>query len=91
MRRNRISEKQGKTFIEEFQAIPAKQYNIVPHLKRAYKDAIKFNYTIYDMVYLAIAESENVPLISGDEKLVNAVKAGKSFVTYISDIGKILQ
>lgn len=91
VRRNRISENQGKAFIEELQAIPVKLYNIVPIIKKAYKEAIKFKYTVYDMVYLSTAESENIQLISGDEKLVNAVKDSKSFVTHISNIRKIIQ
>ncbi|MBM4135611.1 MAG: type II toxin-antitoxin system VapC family toxin [Nitrospira sp.] len=91
VRRNRISEKQGKMFIEELQAIPMEQYNIATHINRIYKDAVKYKYAIYDMVYLAIAELEEIQFISSDERLVNTVKSTKPFVKYVSDLKNILK
>ena len=85
VRRNRISEDEGKLFIEELQSIPVRLYQIAPNINRIYEDAVKYKYAIYDIAYLAVAELENIQFITGDEKLVNAVKDTNQFIKHISD------
>lgn len=41
---------------------------------------------LYDISYMVIAEIENIPLITGDEKFFNTIKGNKSFVKYLSDL-----
>lgn len=38
---------------------------------------------------MVIAEIENIPLITGDEKFFNTVKGNKSFVRYLSNLERI--
>lgn len=37
---------------------------------------------------MVIAETENIPLITGDKRFYNTVKEDKTFVKYLSDLEK---
>lgn len=78
-------------FVEELQSIPTMPYEIIPNIKKTYQDAVKYKHVIYDMVYLTVAELENIQFITGDEKLINTVTDTKLFVKHISELKDILK
>lgn len=89
VKRDRITKELGQEFIEELQSIKITQIPIVSYLQTIYEEAQIYRYAVYDISYMVIAEIENIPLITGDEKFFNTVKGNKSFVRYLSDLERI--
>lgn len=67
--RHVISEYIGVTSIQELCALPLNRYPHTMLIERAY--AFRKNATIYDGLYLALAEGLNVPFITKDRALAN--------------------
>jgi len=44
-------------------------------LKDAFAIAATFDRTVYDCIYVALSVASNVPLVTADERLVNALAA----------------
>jgi predicted nucleic acid-binding protein len=44
-------------------------------LQRAYEVAVTYKRSVYDAMYVALSVQEQCPLVTADEKLVNAVGA----------------
>ena len=55
-------------------------------IRRATDLAFKYGITIYDAVYLALAETDEVPLYTADERLM--VKTTQPRIRHIRDYGK---
>ncbi len=51
-----------------------------PLLERSIQTAYKFNITVYDACFLAVAHIENKPLITADDKLAKRAKGFKQLV-----------
>jgi predicted nucleic acid-binding protein len=60
----------------------------LPPPKRAYTLARKYRRSVYDSLYLDLAEPRRCESWTGDRKLYNAVKAQLPFVRWIGDYGK---
>jgi predicted nucleic acid-binding protein len=56
----------------------------VPLLPRALEIAKQFRQTVYDCLYIALAEREGCELASADDKLVKAVQTSLPFVIPLS-------
>jgi predicted nucleic acid-binding protein len=56
------------------------------HLSRALAIAQRFRQTVYDCLYVALAERERCELVSADDKLVKAVQAALPFVISLSSL-----
>jgi predicted nucleic acid-binding protein len=89
VKRDRITKELGQEFIEELQSIKITQIPIISYLQKIYEEAQIYRYAVYDISYMVIAEIENIPLITGDEKFFNTVKGNKSFVRYLSNLERI--
>jgi predicted nucleic acid-binding protein len=59
--------------LNEFQAVPIRFISTAVLLDAAYRIAVTHRRTVYDALYLALSEKENCPMITSDERLVNAV------------------
>lgn len=82
-RRGRITRSQADRIIQSFgnldiEIIPQPWGEMLP-LARQY------DRSVYDAAYLSLAERLGEPLITGDERLYNAVKGKLDFVLYIAD------
>ena len=58
----------------------------VPLLPRALEIAKQFRQTVYDCLYIALAEREGCELVTADDKLVKAVQPALPFVLPLSSL-----
>jgi len=58
----------------------------VPLLPRALEIAKQFRQTVYDCLYIALAEREGCELVTADDKLVNAVQTTLPFALRLSSL-----
>ena len=58
----------------------------VPLLPRALEIAKRFQQTVYDCPYVALAEREAYELVTADDKLVKAVQPALPFVLSLSSL-----
>lgn len=58
----------------------------VPLLPRALEIAKQFHQTVYDCLYVALAEREGYELVTADDKLVKAVNQTLPFVHALSSL-----
>lgn len=58
----------------------------VPLLPRALEIAKQFRQTVYDCLYVALAEREGCELVTADDKLVKAVQPALPFVLPLSSM-----
>lgn len=52
----------------------------------ALKLAHKFDISVYDASYLALAKSQKIPFYSADEKLLNKIPSGFKYVNHLSSL-----
>jgi predicted nucleic acid-binding protein len=82
-RRGRISRLQADDIIRAFagldiEILPQQWGEILPLARR-------FNRSAYDAAYLALAEQTGEPLITGDERLFNAIRREFKLLLWIGD------
>jgi predicted nucleic acid-binding protein len=58
----------------------------IPLLPRALEIAKRFRQTVYDCLYIALAEREGCELVTADDKLVKAVQPKLPFVLLLSSL-----
>jgi predicted nucleic acid-binding protein len=58
----------------------------IPLLPRALEIGKQFRQTVYDCLYVALAERDGCELVTADDKLVNAVKSTLPFVIPLSSL-----
>jgi predicted nucleic acid-binding protein len=80
----RLTESEGQSAFEAFQAIDI-EYIEFPSPKEAYLLAREYQRSIYDSLYLSVAERLGAEFWTGDRKLYNAVKDKLPFVRWIGD------
>lgn len=67
--RGDISSERASQALTDFLALPIQRYQHVPLLERAF--ALRDNVTMYDALYLVLAEGLNAPLLTRDKALAN--------------------
>ena len=67
------------TYVEMFRQQPV-ICPVTAYLPSAFKIASQIRVSMYDAIYLAMSQQENCPLITADQKLINAAP-GFSFLT----------
>lgn len=60
--------------------------NSVSLLPRAYEIAHRYQRTVYDCLYVALAEREQCDFITADDKLVNGLQATFPFVIHLASM-----
>jgi len=82
-RRGRINNEQAKSILSSFEGLrialrPVTWQHMLPLARR-------FHRTAYDAAYLALADTSDQPLCTGDSRLYNAVRQHLDHVLWIED------
>jgi len=73
VRAGRVSQRAAKEAIAAMDALAVATAPSRPLMKTAFDIATAFERSVYDGVYVALAVSSGAPLLTADERLVNAV------------------
>jgi predicted nucleic acid-binding protein len=76
LRRGELTTDDAAAIVAEMLRVPIVTYSGFELVNSAIILAGATGRTVYDCLYLALAIRENVPLLTGDERLANAVKSG---------------
>jgi predicted nucleic acid-binding protein len=85
-KRGRIKEEKILTAIEGFFDLQIDLRDLSHFYQRSLKYCRVYNRSLYDASYLALAETEGIPLITADEGLHNAVKKDLKWVKWIAEV-----
>lgn len=85
-RRKLIAPGDGAIGFANVMQTPPLLHGAGPLLARAYAIAHRYQRTVYDCLYVALAESEQCKLVSADDKLVNGLQATFPFVVSLSSM-----
>ena len=84
-RTNLITEEEGTNVLTNLLALEIPTVEQQTLLPRAYSLATFFDRTVYNAIYLALAEKMGAKLITADLRLYNAVGLSLGFVQYLSN------
>lgn len=73
-RRKEIEAEVAQGILRDFLRFPLDVHGSEPLLQLAWAIAAEFERTVYDSLYLALAQSTGCPLVTADRKLYNALK-----------------
>ena len=65
-----ITAARAAQMLDDFADLPLRRYPMQPHQRRVL--ALRHNFTAYDAFYIALAESLDLPLVTGDRKYAKA-------------------
>jgi predicted nucleic acid-binding protein len=85
-KRGRIGEDKILTAIEGFFDLQIDLRDLSRFYERTLRYCTVYNQSLYDASYLALAETEGVPLITGDEHLYNVVNKDLKWVKWIGEV-----
>lgn len=82
--RGRTKLNDAQAALREFEAFSLPEREAVT--QEILRIAYAYNRSAYDAAYLALAESEQVPLVTADKHLYNAMKDGSSLVLWVENV-----
>jgi predicted nucleic acid-binding protein len=85
-KRGRIKEEEILTAIEGFFDLQIDLKDLFHFYPRSLKYCRVYNRSLYDASYLALAETEGIPLITADEGLYHTVKKDLKWVKWIGEV-----
>jgi predicted nucleic acid-binding protein len=85
-RSGKIKPGEADLFFRQFLSELPPLFAAVPLLPRAFEVAKQFQQTVYDCLYVALAEREGYELVTADDKLVKAVQPTLLFVLQLSSL-----
>lgn len=85
-RSGKIKRGEAELFFAQFLRLLPPLFAAVPLLPRALDIAKQFQQTVYDCLYVALAEREGYELVTADDKLANAVQPTLPFVLPLSSL-----
>jgi predicted nucleic acid-binding protein len=85
-KRGRIKEGKILAAIEGFFDLQIDLKDLSHFYQRSLYFCRLYNQSLYDASYLALAETESIPLITADEGLYNAVKKDLKWLKWIGDV-----
>ena len=80
----RLSEEEGYLAFQALQGLDI-EFVDFPTPAEAYRLARMYCRSVYDSLYLAVAQHHQIDLWTGDHRLYNAVRQSLSFVKWIGD------
>lgn len=85
-RSGKIKPGDAELFFRQFLNVLPPLFAAVPLLPRALEIAKQFHQTVYDCLYVALAEREGFELVTADDKLVKAVQPALPFVISLASL-----
>jgi predicted nucleic acid-binding protein len=85
-RTGKIKPGEADLFFRQFLSQLPPLFAALPLLPRALELAKQFQQTVYDCLYVALAEREGYELVTADDKLVKAVQPTLPFVISLSSL-----
>jgi len=73
-------------FLKRFLQDPPILFDAVPLLPRALEIAQRFRQSVYDCLYVALAEREGCELVTADDKLIKAAQPTMPFVIALATL-----
>jgi predicted nucleic acid-binding protein len=83
MRRERITAEQGEDILASFEGLSIALEPVT--WQQMLSLAQRFDRSVYDAAYLALAEATGQPLTTGDRRMYNAVRERLDWVQWIGD------
>jgi predicted nucleic acid-binding protein len=84
-RANQITPEEGEQMVVNLLNLNIPTVEGEPFLRRAYQMARHYDRTVYDSLYLAVAEGLDASFVSADQRLCNSVSINLAFVQYLGD------
>lgn len=84
-KRGRIQEKKILTAIEGFISLEIKLINLSLYYSKVIHYSMIYNRSAYDASYLALADDEDISLVTADKGLFNVVKKDLKWVEWLED------
>jgi predicted nucleic acid-binding protein len=75
-RNGELTAAQAREMLLTLRAFPIRTHGMFPLLPLALEIAMTIGHSVYDCVYLALADEENCRVVTADRRLQNAVAAG---------------
>jgi predicted nucleic acid-binding protein len=90
VRRKLLTANEAGGLIRDFEALGVKIYPSKPLMDEALGIAITYDRTVYDSVYLALADEQGCRLVTADQKFHNAMARGSysTIVVWIEDAAR---
>ncbi len=85
-RSGKIKPGEAELFFRQFLSGLPPLFAAIPLLPRALEIAKQFQQTVYDCLYVALAEREGRELVTADDRLVKAVQPTMPFVVPLSSL-----
>jgi predicted nucleic acid-binding protein len=82
-RRVELSADTVHTLLEYFRRAPVQTARLSALVTPAFELAARYDRTIYDAMYLALAAMEECPLVTGDRKLYDGLKSKEAAITLL--------
>lgn len=86
-RRGIVPSSQGSTLLADVMTTIPQLHVALPNLlPRASAIASKFGRTVYDCLYVALAEREQCDMITADDKLINSLQLHFNFIKHLNTL-----
>jgi len=87
IQRREISEAEGRAVRAALRRMPVRMYDTPPLLDAAYEYAIRCGCSVYDGIYVALADFLGVGIVTADRKLCNILQMEPSInVLWVGDL-----
>jgi predicted nucleic acid-binding protein len=89
VRRERMAEDVGEEILDDMVSLEASVVDSTDITRTAYRNARKFNISVYDSVYVTLAEKNKALFYTGDRKLYSHIRDKSKFIRWIGDYRRI--
>ena len=88
IRRNELTPEEGETILKELKQIPLQKHSDERLFKPAFALALQTKQSLYDCLYLALAETINSRVVTADQKFFSSLGSGEyeNRVIWVEDL-----